>query len=143
MPDAVKTHGQPRGRFQPNKAGANRAVSYCEVYSSSWSRNFTTGASITGPAAESGKIPGIDRTVKEGDQVTLGSVDARVIEVPAHTAGHIAYHLADDDALFCGDKLFAMGCGRLFEGTPQQMWANFEKLMALPDATQVYCEHED
>src|SRR3546814_5281386 len=61
---------------------------------------------------------------------------------PAHTAGHIAYHLADDDALFCGDTLFAMGCGRLFEGTPQQMWANFEKLMALPDATQVYCAHE-
>src|SRR3546814_10846720 len=58
------------------------------------------------------------------------------------TAGHIAYHLADDDALFCGDTLFAMGCGRLFEGTPQQMWANFEKLMALPDATQVYCAHE-
>src|SRR3546814_14756329 len=138
MPDAVKTHGQPRGRFQPNKAGANRAVSYCEVYSSSWSRNFTTGASITGPAAESGKIPGIDRTVKEGDQVTLGSVDARVIEVPAHTAGHIAYHLADADDLICGDTLFPMGGGRLVEGTPQQLWGNLEKMTALPGASRGY-----
>lgn len=130
---------------------ARRGWQITDIWNTHWHPDHTganleikeaTGASITGPAAESGKIPGIDRTVKEGDQVTLGSVDARVIEVPAHTAGHIAYHLADDDALFCGDTLFAMGCGRLFEGTPQQMWANFEKLMALPDATQVYCAHE-
>lgn len=101
-----------------------------------------TGAIVTGPAGEAAKIPGIDRAVGEGDTVMLGGTAAGVMEVPAHTAGHIAYHLADDVALFCGDTLFAMGCGRLFEGTAEQMWDNFGKLMALPDATRVYCAHE-
>lgn len=101
-----------------------------------------TGATITGPRGEAAKIPSIDRAVGEGNIVTLGNASAAIIEVPAHTAGHIAYYLADDQALFCGDTLFAMGCGRLFEGTPQQMWDNFAKLMALPDETRVYCAHE-
>ena len=101
-----------------------------------------TAAAVTGPAGEAAKIPGIDKAVAEADTVTLGSTTARVMEVPAHTAGHIAYHLPDDETLFCGDTLFAMGCGRLFEGTAEQMWHNFGKLMALPDATRVYCAHE-
>ena len=101
-----------------------------------------TGCTITGPAAESAKIPTLDRLVSEGDTVMLGGIAAEVIEVPAHTAGHIAYYFASEDAVFVGDTLFAMGCGRLFEGTPAQMFANMQRLAALPEDTQVYCAHE-
>lgn len=97
---------------------------------------------ITGPAAESARIPTLDRLVAEGDHVALGSHVAHVLEVPAHTAGHIAYYLPDDAAIFVGDTLFAMGCGRLFEGTAAQMFANMQRLSALPDDTAVYCAHE-
>ncbi|HAF41145.1 MAG TPA: hydroxyacylglutathione hydrolase [Sphingobium sp.] len=101
-----------------------------------------TGCIITGPAAEAGKIGTLDRTVGEGDCVRIGDHAATVIEVPAHTAGHIAYHLAGDRIIFVGDTLFAMGCGRLFEGTAAQMFANMARLAALPDETAVYCAHE-
>ncbi|WIW88013.1 hydroxyacylglutathione hydrolase [Sphingobium sp. V4] len=101
-----------------------------------------TGCIITGPAAEAGKIGTLDRTVEEGDCVRIGDHAATVIEVPAHTAGHIAYHLAGDRIIFVGDTLFAMGCGRLFEGTAAQMFANMARLAALPDETAVYCAHE-
>ena len=101
-----------------------------------------TGCRITGPAGEAGKIPGIDRAVGEGDAVAIGGHEGQVIEVPAHTAGHIAYHLAGDAVAFVGDTLFAMGCGRLFEGTPAQMWRNMERLADLPPETRVYCAHE-
>ena len=101
-----------------------------------------TGCTITGPAAEAEKIGTLDRQVGEGDQVRIGDHVATVLEVPAHTAGHIAYHLADDRILFVGDTLFAMGCGRLFEGTPAQMYANMARFSALPDDTAVYCAHE-
>lgn len=101
-----------------------------------------TGAKITGPAAEAAKIPGIDRSVVEGETVSLGHATATVIDVPAHTAGHNAYVFADEKAAFVGDTLFAMGCGRLFEGTAAQMFANMAKLSALPDDTAVYCAHE-
>lgn len=116
--------------WHPDHTGANLAI------------KAATGCRITGPAGEAAKIPGIDRAVAEGDTVTLGSTTARVIDVPGHTAGHNAYWFADDDALFCGDTLFALGCGRLFEGTAPQMHASLAKLMALPDATRVYCAHE-
>jgi hydroxyacylglutathione hydrolase len=101
-----------------------------------------TGAVVTGPAAEAARIPTLDRTVGEGDRVRLGDIAADVIAVPAHTAGHIAYHFATEQLLFVGDTLFAMGCGRLFEGTAEQMFANMQRLAALPDATLVYCAHE-
>lgn len=101
-----------------------------------------TGCMITGPAAEAERIPTLDRLVREGDVVMLGSVAAHVIDVPAHTAGHIAYHLPSEEVVFVGDTLFAMGCGRLFEGTAAQMFANMRKLEALPDTTHVYCAHE-
>lgn len=101
-----------------------------------------TGAIVTGPAAEAARIPALDRTVSEGDRVQVGTVAALVIEVPAHTAGHIAYHLPAEQVLFIGDTLFAMGCGRLFEGTAAQMFANMQRLAALPDETRVYCAHE-
>lgn len=101
-----------------------------------------TGCTITGPAAEVAKIPTLDVQVRGGDRVTLGEAEALVIDVPAHTAGHIAYHFAEDAAVFVGDTLFAMGCGRLFEGTAAQMFDNMAKLAALPDETTVYCAHE-
>ncbi|MGK2285574.1 hydroxyacylglutathione hydrolase [Pedomonas sp. V897] len=102
-----------------------------------------TGCTIIGPRAEEARIPGIDQAVGEGDRVTLtGGATAQVLDVPGHTAGHIAYHFAADGLLFCGDTLFAMGCGRLFEGTPAQMFASLARLKALPDDTQVYCAHE-
>ena len=99
-----------------------------------------TGCTVTGPAGEAAKITGIDRAVSEGDTVAIGGAEGRVIDVPGHTAGHIAYSF--DGALFCGDTLFAMGCGRLFEGTAAQMFDSLGKLMALPDETRVYCAHE-
>ena len=101
-----------------------------------------TGCRVTGPAAEADRIPTLDRRVGEGDTVALGAVEARVLEVPAHTAGHIAYHLPDESVVFVGDTLFAMGCGRLFEGTAGQMYANLKRLAALPPETAVYCAHE-
>jgi hydroxyacylglutathione hydrolase len=101
-----------------------------------------TGCVITGPAAEADKIATLDRLVGEGDTVRIGDHVATVMAVPAHTAGHIAYHLADARMAFVGDTLFAMGCGRLFEGTAAQMFANMERLAALPDDTAVYCAHE-
>jgi hydroxyacylglutathione hydrolase len=101
-----------------------------------------TGCTITGPAAEAAKIPTLDRQVAEGDTVRIGSLEARVLETPAHTAGHISYHLAGERVVFVGDTLFAMGCGRLFEGTAAQMFANMARLSALPPETIVYCAHE-
>jgi len=101
-----------------------------------------TGCTIVGPAGEAAKIPGIARAVAEGDTVALGEEIGRVLDVPGHTAGHIAYHFAEAGVLFCGDTLFAMGCGRLFEGTPAQMYASLGKLAALPAETAVYCAHE-
>ena len=94
------------------------------------------------PAAEAARIPTTDRLVGEGDEVRLGAEMARVIEVPAHTSGHIAYHFAGAGAVFVGDTLFAMGCGRLFEGTAEQMYANMRRLAQLPPDTEVYCAHE-
>lgn len=101
-----------------------------------------TGCTITGPAAEAARIPTLDKQVKEGDVVHLGKVEAKVIGVPAHTAGHIAYHFATEEVAFVGDTLFAMGCGRLFEGTADQMYSNMRKLEALGDETAIYCAHE-
>ena len=101
-----------------------------------------TGCTITGPAAEAARIPTLDVQVKEGDTVRLGMVEAQVIDVPAHTAGHIAYHFPTEQIVFVGDTLFAMGCGRLFEGTAEQMYFNMRKLEALGDNTAIYCAHE-
>lgn len=101
-----------------------------------------TGASVTAPAAELGRIPGVDHAVREGDRVRLGEHEAAVMAVPAHTAGHVAYHFARDGVIFVGDTLFAMGCGRLFEGTADQMYANMRRFEALPEETRVYCAHE-
>jgi hydroxyacylglutathione hydrolase len=101
-----------------------------------------TGCTIVGPKADRDRIPGIDVEVGDGDSYKLGDAEAKVFDVPGHTRGHIAYWFGASDALFCGDTLFAMGCGRLFEGTPDQMWTSLSKLTALPDQTRVYCAHE-
>ncbi|MEO0961312.1 MAG: hydroxyacylglutathione hydrolase [Pseudomonadota bacterium] len=101
-----------------------------------------TGCTVIGPKDEADKIPGIDRAVGDGDTVEFGGGVAQVLGVPGHTAGHIAFSFPDDKIAFVGDTLFALGCGRLFEGTPQQMWTSLQKLIALPDETVVYCAHE-
>lgn len=100
------------------------------------------GARILGPAADRNRIPGLDEGVAEGDTVRVGDATARVIETPGHTSGHISFHFAESDALFCGDTLFSLGCGRLFEGTPSTMWQSLLKLRALPNETKVHCGHE-
>ncbi|MDB5701312.1 MAG: gloB [Sphingomonadales bacterium] len=101
-----------------------------------------TGCTITGPAAEAERIPTLDVKVGAGDGVRLGPVEAVVIDVPAHTAGHIAFSLPTEKIVFVGDTLFAMGCGRLFEGTAAQMFDDMRKLEMLDDDTAVYCAHE-
>jgi hydroxyacylglutathione hydrolase len=101
-----------------------------------------TGCTIVGNAADARRIPGIDIRVRDGDTFRLGAQTATVIDVSGHTIGHIAYWFGESKALFCGDTLFALGCGRLFEGTPGQMWKSLCKLRALPEDTRVYCGHE-
>ena len=101
-----------------------------------------TGCTVVGARADAASIPGLDVPVAEGDTVQIGSLTARVFEVPGHTAGHVAYWFEDDHALFCGDTLFSLGCGRLFGGTPAQMWSSLSRLRALPGDTRVYCAHE-
>ncbi|HEX6958432.1 MAG TPA: hydroxyacylglutathione hydrolase [Ferrovibrio sp.] len=101
-----------------------------------------TGCRIVGPKADAERIPGIDVALADGEQWTLGDEAAVVFDVPGHTRGHIAYWFQRSAALFCGDTLFALGCGRLFEGTPAQMWHSLGKLLALPDDTRIYCAHE-
>ena len=121
--------------WHPDHTGGNAAIkAACQKAGG--------GCTITGPAAEAERIPTLDVLVRGGDVVTLGTTKAQVIYVPAHTAGHIAFHFEDEGIAFVGDTLFAMGCGRLFEGTAAQMFDNMRKLEALPDHTVVYCAHE-
>jgi len=101
-----------------------------------------TGCTIVGAAADAHRIPGIELKVTDGDRFELGGCVAEVIDTPGHTRGHIAWHFAGDAVLFVGDTLFAMGCGRLFEGSPEEMWHSLQRLAALPDDTRVYCAHE-
>jgi hydroxyacylglutathione hydrolase len=100
------------------------------------------GVQVVGAAKDAARIPGIDIRLNEGDTFSLGSHVARVLEIPAHTSQHIAFWFEKDRAVFTGDTLFAMGCGRLFEGTPNMMWSSLSKLMKLPDDTRIYCGHE-
>lgn len=116
--------------WHPDHAGGNEEL------------KAKTGCQIIGPRAEAARIPGIERQVGDGDEVKFGNATAKVFDVPGHTAGHIAYWFAEDKVAFVGDTLFALGCGRLFEGTAQQMWTSLQKLMALPPETRVYCAHE-
>ncbi len=114
--------------WHPDHTGGNLAVKQA------------TGALVSGPAAET--IPGVDVQLSEGDEVRLGEHCGRAIEIPGHTLGHIGLHFESAEVAFVGDTLFAMGCGRLFEGTPEQMFASLQSLAALPDDYLVYCAHE-
>ena len=132
--DAAKARGWTISQiwnthWHPDHTGGNAAIK-------------ALGATVSGPAAEAEKIPTLDYGLREGDSVRIGAHVARVIETPGHTAGHIVFHMADDAALFSGDTLFAMGCGRLFEGGPAQMFGNMQRLRDLPPETIVYCAHE-
>ncbi len=99
-------------------------------------------ARVIGPAKEAGMIRGLDLAIGEDDVVVIGALEANVIEVPGHTAGHVAYWFEDEGILFAGDALFAMGCGRCFDAGPEVMYHSLMKLTALPGETQVYCGHE-
>jgi hydroxyacylglutathione hydrolase len=114
--------------WHPDHTGGNLAV------------KEATDARIAGPATEN--IPGRDIELSEGDEVRVGSHVGRVVAVPGHTLGHIAIIFDADGIAFVGDTLFAMGCGRLFEGTPAQMFESLRRLSALPDGTRLYCAHE-
>ncbi len=114
--------------WHPDHTGGNLAI------------KAATGARISGPAAET--IPGVDVSLREGESVRIGKHVGRVIETPGHTLGHIAVVFEDDHVAFVGDTLFAMGCGRLFEGTPQQMHNSLQRIVALPAQTRLYCAHE-
>jgi hydroxyacylglutathione hydrolase len=132
-------------------AAAARGWTITQIWNTHWHPDHTggnaevkaaTGALVTGPAAEAARIPTLDRLAAEGDTVRLGALEAAVMEVPAHTAGHIAFHFASEQAAFVGDTLFAMGCGRLFEGTAEQMHANLQRFAAFAPETRIYCAHE-
>jgi hydroxyacylglutathione hydrolase len=115
--------------WHPDHAGGNAKV------------KAATGALVIGPP-EVEKIAPVDRKVAHGDVVELGETRFSVIDTGGHTLGHITYFDAADQIAFVGDTLFALGCGRLFEGTAEQMWASLSRLAALPDETAVYCAHE-
>jgi hydroxyacylglutathione hydrolase len=115
--------------WHPDHAGGNAQV------------KAATGAEVIGPT-EVGRIAPPDREVRGGDRVMLGETAFAVIESGGHTLGHITYYDAADHVAFVGDTLFALGCGRLFEGDPEQMWTSLQRLAALPDDTRVYCAHE-
>jgi hydroxyacylglutathione hydrolase len=114
--------------WHPDHTGGNLAI------------KEATGARVSGPASET--IPGRDVALQEGDEVRLGAHVGRVIEVPGHTLGHIALIFDEERIAFVGDTLFAMGCGRLFEGLPEQMYRSLQQLAGLPDDTRLYCAHE-
>ncbi len=115
--------------WHPDHAGGNAAIV------------AATGAHVTAPQ-EVERIGAIDRVVGNGDTVTLGEYEARVIDVSGHTNGHIAYHLPEAGVAFVGDSVFALGCGRMFEGQPQQFWDSLTRIKALPPETVLYCAHE-
>lgn len=115
--------------WHPDHAGGNEAV------------KAATGATVVGPQ-EVTRIAPLDRVVAGGDVVELGETRFLVIDSGGHTLGHVAYHDAADGVAFVGDTLFALGCGRMFEGDPEQMWASLSRLADLPDETTVYCAHE-
>ncbi len=116
--------------WHPDHAGGNEAI------------KAATGCTVVAPLLDAEKIAAVDRTVRDGDFVKLGEHSAWVIDVGGHTMGHIAYHLPDSHIAFVGDSLFALGCGRMFEGTAPQFWDSLSRLRRLPADTTLYCAHE-
>ena len=115
--------------WHPDHTGGNQGI------------KAATGAPITAPA-EAQKVSSVDRIVSEGDRVTVSGAEAIVWDIPAHTAGHVAYYFENEGMIFVGDTMFAMGCGRLFEGTAEQMYANMQRIADLPGDVRIYCGHE-
>lgn len=115
--------------WHPDHTGGNAAI------------KAATGCVITAPA-EAQRVSEVDRVVAEGDRVTVAGAEAVIWDIPAHTAGHIAFYFEEERMIFVGDTMFAMGCGRLFEGTPEQMYTNMQRVAALPDDVRIYCGHE-
>ncbi|MEM9670518.1 MAG: hydroxyacylglutathione hydrolase [Pseudomonadota bacterium] len=116
--------------WHPDHTGGNLAIKQA------------TNCKVIGPVGEVEKIPGIDETVSGGDTVSIGTKRADVLDVPGHTIGHIAFYFADDEIAFVGDSVFALGCGRIFEGTPEMMWNSMLRIRELPETTTLYCAHE-
>ena len=116
--------------WHPDHAGGNTPI------------KAATGCKVTAPEIDAPKIEAVDRKVIGGQTVQIGEYTAQVIDVGGHTMGHIAYHLPEADIAFVGDSLFALGCGRMFEGTAPQFWASLSRLKALPPQTLLYCAHE-
>jgi hydroxyacylglutathione hydrolase len=151
-PASAETVVVDPGEAQPAlAAAAARGWTITQIWNTHWHPDHVggnaaireaTGARITGPAAEADKIGTLDVAVSDGEHVRIGDIVGDILAVGAHTAGHIAIHLADENIVFTGDTLFAMGCGRLFEGTPADMFAAMARLAALPGETRVYCGHE-
>jgi hydroxyacylglutathione hydrolase len=100
------------------------------------------GARVAGAAADAHRLPALDEALRPGDSFTLGQSAALVLDSPGHTLGHVVYRSVEAGAAFVGDTLFALGCGRLFEGTPEQMWASLQTLAAWPPETVIWCAHE-
>ncbi|NHK28806.1 hydroxyacylglutathione hydrolase [Parvularcula flava] len=134
-----------------NVALEERGWQLTDIFNTHWHPDHTGGnqalkerwaCTVTGPKAEDGRIPVADRLVHEGDTVSLGGFEGRVIDTPGHTRGHIIYHFEAAGMAFVGDTLFALGCGRLFEGTAAVMWPSLKKVRALPEETVVFCAHE-
>lgn len=139
----------PGDAAPPLDEAKRRGWTITQVWNTHWHPDHTggnvavkaaTGARVSGPAAET--IQARDVALGEGDSIRIGAYEGRVIAIPGHTLGHIALHFDDARMAFVGDTLFAMGCGRLFEGTPQQMHGSLQRLMSLPDDTALYCGHE-
>jgi hydroxyacylglutathione hydrolase len=131
-------------------AAAARGWSLTQLLNTHWHPDHTggnagiqaaTGAPITAPA-EAERVSKVDTIVREGDRVQVCGAEALVWDIPAHTAGHIAYYFDDEEMIFVGDTMFAMGCGRLFEGTAEQMYSNLQRIAALPGDVRIYCGHE-
>jgi len=115
--------------WHPDHTGGNQGI------------KAATGCTITAPA-EAERVSKVDRIVAEGDRVTVAGAEALVWDIPAHTAGHVAYYFEGEGMIFVGDTMFAMGCGRLFEGTAEQMYANMKRIAGLPEHVRIYCGHE-
>ncbi len=137
--DAYLHHAAERGwqitqiwntHWHPDHAGGNEAI------------KAATGCTVVAPAIDADQIAAVDRVVKHGDTVAIGTHQASVIDVGGHTKGHAAYYLPQAALAFVGDSLFALGCGRMFEGTPDQFWASLARLKGLPPETVLYCAHE-
>jgi len=132
------------------EAAASRGWRLTQILNTHWHPDHTggnqgiqaaTGSTIVAPA-EAERVSKVDRIVGEGDRVNVAGREAVVWEIPAHTADHIAYYFEDERMIFVGDTMFAMGCGRLFEGTAQQMYQNLRRIAALPKDVRIYCGHE-